>query len=101
MSEEIRVTASVGGRPLTLDPIRTLPLDIPLREVESLIPAGFQQVWGSGETADGEEFQIACGAGWGSRWLTIKYKGKSYCFAAEDLFTAFLAALEVTDGADG
>lgn len=93
MSGEIRVTADVGGRPLTLDPIRVIPVELEVREVESTIPCGFQSVWGEGEV-DGQEFTLAVGAGFGSRWATIHYHGKNYCFSANGLMEAFFKALE-------
>lgn len=91
--EPIRVTASVGGRRLTLDPLAEHTLPIQLREVESTIPCGFQIDWVSGEKGD-EEYRVAVGAGMGSEWATIHYKGKEYCFSARSLLDAFFAAVD-------
>ena len=88
---EIGVAASVGGRAITLDPIRTFDLTVPMREVESTLPCGLRMEWASGEHK-GEEFQLTSGAGVGSRWLTFSYKGRQYCADVEDIVTATFKA---------
>lgn len=94
MSEgEVGVQASTGGRQLTLDPIRVIPVTVDVREVESTIPCGFRMGWVDGE-ADGKEFDIAAGAGCGSRWLTIKYGDKYFCMDIEDFLQSFIGAVE-------
>ena len=93
MSEEIRVAASVGGRVLTLDPVRLLTLKLEVREVESAIPCGFQVEWATADVR-GDELMVCVGAGFGSRWATIRYQDKSYAFSVEDVVSSFLEALE-------
>lgn len=88
-NDEIRVRAAVGGRELTLDPVRTIVVPLEVREVESTIPCGFQSEWGTGGV-DGEKLMLTAGAGFGSRWGTIHYAGKSYAFDANQLINAFL-----------
>lgn len=99
MSNETRVRAAVGGRELTLDPLRTLPVVVEVREVESTIPCGFQSEWATGTAPDGTPFGIYAGAGFGSRWGTVDYRGKNYAFDIEQFFTAFMAAVDKADEA--
>jgi len=97
MTEEIHVKASVGGRPLTLEPIRVIPVTIEVREVESTIPCGLQIEWVSGTTPDDKPIELTAGAGMGSRWGTIHYGGRGYCFEVNQLLGAFVdAAKEAT-----
>jgi hypothetical protein len=97
MSEEIRVgPVTVGGRQITLDPIRNIPVTFNIREVESTIPCGFQGQWGEGEI-DGERIELNTGGGFGSRWATIHYRGHDYCFKAEELLSAFLDGLAASE----
>jgi hypothetical protein len=91
-SGESRVTAAVGGRRLTLDPIRVLPVQLEVREVENTIPCGFQSEWATADV-EGSEMMVTVGAGFGSRWGTIRYAGKSYAFEVGQLAEAFMAAL--------
>lgn len=105
MSEEIKVTADVGGRAITLDPILdTDPnIVIPVRRVESTIPCGFQQVFGEVTTTlDGVgevNVTLTSGAGWGNRWmtLTVERDGETVaneCLDVTDLVTAWLKRVE-------
>lgn len=75
---EIGVEAAVGGRRLTLDPIgEKIPLTaVNTWEVESTIPAGFRQVFISGENEEAE-IELSSGAGLGSKWLTFNYEPKN------------------------
>lgn len=93
---EIKVDAAIGGRRITMDPIRVIDVPLEIREVESNIPAGFQIEWGTADI-DGEELTLCSGAGMGSRWATIRYRGKSYAFTADQLITAFIEALRRAD----
>ena len=86
---EISVVAAVGGRRLTLDPIRVIPTVLEVREVESTIPCGFQSMWGE---SDDPPTELTSGAGMGSRWGTIRYKDRSFCFDATQLMVAFMEA---------
>ena len=92
---EIGVTASAGGRRITLDPIQLLPITVDVREVESTIPCGFRQAWVDGEH-NGTTFDIAAGAGLGSRWLTIHYGDRYFCMDIEDFLKSFLETLKET-----
>lgn len=96
MSDEIKVTAAIGGRPITLDPIRVIPVTVEVREVESTIPCGFQSIWGEGDTG-GQEYSVTAGAGFGSRWGTIQWQGRSYCFDVMQLLNAFAAAEKLVE----
>lgn len=100
--EEILVEASLGGRRLTLDPIRVVTVPLEVREVESTIPCGFQSVWGEAGEGD-RRIELTAGAGMGSRWGTIVFRGKTYCFDANQLINAFVDELDkkVPDGKDG
>jgi hypothetical protein len=102
-SEEIRVRASTGGRPITLEPLNEITdLVVPARRVESTIPCGFQQVFGEGSIgfADGEvSFTLTSGAGWGNAWMTLSVErdGATYaleCLDVNDLAKAWLARVE-------
>ena len=86
------VTAFSGGRRITLDPIKVHPITIEIREVESTIPCGFQTHWGSVDI-DGDELEVFGGAGFGSQWTTIQFRGKSYCYPISEVVGAFLDAL--------
>lgn len=90
------MTADLGGTPLTLDPIRVVPVRLEVREVESTIPCGFQQVWGDASWM-GRPVEITSGAGLGSRWGTITYGDRSYAFDAQQLVEAFVAAVAAVD----
>lgn len=89
---EIKVTASSGGRRLTLDPIRELPITLTIREVESTIPAGFQMAWVTGDV-NGDELEVSTGSGVGSKYGTIQYQGKRYVFDVNELVENFVAAV--------
>jgi hypothetical protein len=89
--------ASKGGRRLTLDPIREIPIELTIREVESTIPAGFQQEWGT-VNVDGDVLWLGTGAGLGSKYATIRFRGKGYVFEVNEIVEKFLDALgEETD----
>ena len=91
------VEASTDGRRLTLDPIRVIPITVEIREVESTIPCGFRQMWGEVDI-DGDVLQVTSGAGVGSEWATIQFRGKDYCFAISDVVASFVEALDATSG---
>ena len=86
---EIGVGAAVGGRRITLDPIETIPVTAVVRRVESTIPCGFQVHWFEGES-EGVKYDLAAGAGMGSRWLTMHVGGRSYCVDMSEWFEKFL-----------
>jgi hypothetical protein len=92
-TDAIRVSASSGGRPLTLDPVSVVEVPLRIREVESTIPCGFQQDWGTVEV-DGEKLEATSGAGWGNQWATISFKGKSYCFSISEIVGEFLSKVD-------
>lgn len=71
----VDVQASSGGRRITLDPMMARdPLTIQPVRVESAIPAGFRIDWLSGEDEKGMTFNLACGAGVGSPYMTLTVK---------------------------
>ena len=84
--------ASLGGRQITLDPIREIPIELTIREVESTIPAGYQSEWGSVDV-DGDDLFLGGGAGFGSKYGTITFRGKSYVFTANEIVEKFLDAV--------
>ena len=97
MKGEIKMEAAESdGRKITLDPIRELTLTLPATEVESTILCGFQMEWVSGADGD-KEFDLTTGSGVGSGYGTFQYQDKRYCFKAEDLIRAFIAAIEADD----
>ena len=68
-------------RTITLDPLMERePLPLPVRRVESTLPAGLRIGWFDGETADPdfpvESFSMTSGAGVGSSWLCLELKMK-------------------------
>ena len=89
----ISVQASSGGKRLTLDPIETHTIELEIHEVESTIPAGFQQLWGSVDV-NGDELELTSGAGVGSQQGTIHFRDKSYVFNSEALVEAFLRKID-------
>ena len=91
MSDEppIRVTASIGGRRITMDPLRTFPLTHEIREVESLIPAGFRQMWVEGEGPEGIRLRVSSGAGW-SPWLTFEIGAREFAVDIRDVLSALV-----------
>ena len=91
-AEGIRTDATVGGRRITLDPIQLLPITLNIREVESTLPAGFQSAWGEVEI-DGDALKLTAGAGLGSQWGTITFRGKCYVWSISELARAFLEAV--------
>ncbi len=93
---EMGCTALANGRKVTLDPIEAFNLSIPAKEVESLLCCGLRQHWMSAtDTVTGKEvFDMGCGAGLGSRWLTFTYKGKSYVIDGEDIAKAFMTHVD-------
>jgi hypothetical protein len=74
---EIGVTATVGGRNMTLDPVggEKQEVTIPAWEVDNTLVAGFRQSWVEGED-DASEVELTVGAGVGSKWGTFTYKRK-------------------------
>jgi hypothetical protein len=99
----VEINASTGGRQITLDPIMETPTEVklPRRRVESLIPAGFRQLWSDGTYGD-LEFEVSSGAGLGSPWLTLLVKRDGATIAQEvvnlrELVPAWLDAV-VADG---
>lgn len=90
--DTLRTSASVGGKQLTLDPIRLVPITLNIREVESAIPAGFQMQWGDVDV-DGDKMELTAGAGMGNGWGTIRFRGKDYVWSITELAEAFLNAV--------
>jgi len=86
---------SLGGRKLrgVHDPLHTFQIPVAVREVESSIDAGFRAQWGEVDV-DGDTLEICSGAGFGSAWATISFRGKDYAIGAHDIVASFLAALE-------
>lgn len=109
-SGEIRVTASSGGRPLTLDPLAEHDVVMPARKVESSIAAGFRVDWVSGDNDD-VTFQLCAGAGFGSPYmvLTVKLDGRDVQEVVDmrDVLPAWVNAVvareraEVSEEVDG
>ena len=87
---------SVGGervrRPGEVEPAFTI--ELPVRELTSAeaIGCGFQTAWGSVDV-DGDELELFGGAGLGSGWATVSFRGKTYGLAAHELVEAVLAAV--------
>lgn len=81
-------------RRITLDSGTLHKLTVNAREVESTIPAGFQQIWIEGEDAEGNEFMLTSGAGWGSVWATFVYKGREFVIDGRDLIRALIELTE-------
>jgi hypothetical protein len=88
-----KLEAHLGTRKLTLDPINKYKLSIELREVETTIPAGFQMEWGTVDV-DGSLLEVTSGAGLGSGWACLHFKGKHYVIAVSDIVEAFLNKIE-------
>lgn len=89
----IRVASNTRGPE---DPLRTFTLPIEVHEIESSINCGFRAEWGRVDV-DGEELVICSGAGFGSAWATISFRGKQYAIGAHEMVAAFLDALGVGD----
>lgn len=95
VSGGISCQASSGGRRLTLDPIKLLPVKFDLSEVESTIPCGFKQHWAEGDN-EGKKFEITTGAGVGSPYLTFHYEGKEYCAHLNEIVGGIIDAIEAS-----
>jgi hypothetical protein len=89
VSAETISNAGVRRR-ITLEPLHRKALAIEVREVESTIPCGFQQHWGDGKYGK-KKFDMGCGAGFGSRWMTFTVGEHNYCISADDIAKAVLA----------
>lgn len=77
MTEETTISAVHDGKRLTLEPVGDkTPIELPVWEVESIIPAGFRQSWVDGHN-DETEIDLCVGAGVGSKWGTFTYARKS------------------------
>lgn len=64
------------SRAITMDPLLDRePLLVQPVRVESIIPAGFRQVWLTGEN-DAVEIELASTAGLGGKWMTLLVKDK-------------------------
>jgi hypothetical protein len=97
---EIGVTARLGGRLITLDPIMDRePIDLHVRRVESIIPCGLRSQWLSGTANDPdspmESFEMDAGAGLGSRYLTLTVHMKDGTVIQECVDMTALARLWV------
>lgn len=96
---EVRAVGGIGvrvgghGRTTPDSPTRTLTLEVPLREVESLIECGFQAEWGRIDDIEDGPLVLNAGAGFGSAWATITYAGKKYAISGPDLVSAFLGTI--------
>lgn len=76
VENEPRVSASSGGRPVTLDPVMDRgPLRVIPRRVENTMAAGFRVEWisgtGASEDSEVDGFSLTCGAGVGGRYLIL------------------------------
>jgi hypothetical protein len=104
-TKEMRITASSGGRRITLDPIGMgeFTIKLPIRQVESTIPAGFQVQWGSVETEEFGEIALNAGAGvgspYGTLWLGKGEGHRNFIFNANDLINAIVDAVRSHDTA--
>jgi hypothetical protein len=71
-------TASSGGRSLGRDDITASHTDVtvPFHRTDGTPPlfAGFRQNWFDGATADGVEYDLSAGAGFGSKYLTLQVR---------------------------
>lgn len=68
---------SSGGRSLGRDAITVGHVDEPVRFYRTSHPtifAGFQSMWIDGNDDDGMTFDLACGAGFGSKYATLCVK---------------------------
>jgi hypothetical protein len=90
-----------GGRKLrgVHDPLETFDIPVKVRLVESSIDAGFRAQWGEVDV-DGDILEICSGAGFGSAWATISFRGKHYAIGAHDLVAAFLEHLGIEGGVE-
>lgn len=86
VTEGIPVRSNTRGHE---DPIRTFVLPIEVIEVESSINCGFRAQWGVVDI-DGDTLEVCSGAGMGSSWATISFRGKQYAISAAKLTEAFL-----------
>jgi hypothetical protein len=97
VSGEIGVRGSVGGVPIpSLDePIRDVTVPLRVREVTTAqsILCGFQVPWGSGSYGD-VPLEIGSGAGFGSRWATIRYGERRFAFSVDDLLLSLVAVVD-------
>ena len=76
------------------DIIARYRLDLEVREYGfPPIFAGFQTEWGSVDI-DGDTLTLYSGAGMGSGWATIDYKGRRFAISASQLVEAFLEVLD-------
>jgi hypothetical protein len=91
--ETLRTTAAIGERLITLDPIRTIPITLEIREVESTIPCGLQQEWGEVDV-DNDRLALTAGAGFGNGYGTITFRNRRYYWAIGDIAAAFLTAVK-------
>jgi hypothetical protein len=97
---EIRVRSETidedgARRPHDLDdPISVIEVPLKIREVETTIPCGFQAIWGTVDV-NGEKLTATAGAGFGSGWATIEFRGKNYCFPILEVIKALLVELGV------
>ena len=94
---EIRVQAAANGRKLTLDPIRIIDLQVPMREVESTIPCGFRMGWLDGDD-EGTPFSLTAGAGCGSPWLAFSYGDRDFCFDMTEFVTQLIDKIKEGGG---
>lgn len=68
-------------------------LDVELREYGfPTIFAGFQMEWGRVDV-DGDDLTLYSGAGLGSAWATVSFRGKHYAIDASQLVEQVLAAV--------
>jgi hypothetical protein len=90
----VRTTDSKGNvRKLDAESTKTAEFDLALKltEHDSTIFAGFQTEWGAIDEID---LTLYAGAGMGSSWATINYKGRRFAISAPQLVEAFLAAVD-------
>ena len=76
--------------------IQSFDIGLAIREVSvgSAITAGFRQSWVDGTTDEGERFDLTVGAGVGSRWGLLKYRGRYLAFDVEDLVRGIVDGVE-------
>lgn len=77
------------------DPIASWPMTVQVHEIESSISCGFRAEWGTVDV-DGEPLVAYSGAGWGSPWMTISFRGKQYAIGVHEMVDVFLQAISAT-----
>jgi hypothetical protein len=72
---------------------RDFTIKIPVTQHDSAVFAGFQQMWAEGEV-DGDAVEFTVGAGTGSGYGIVRFRGKSYVLRAQDIVEAVVEMAE-------